>query len=129
MSAERDFGGNEQDPSFLFDSQRVAELEAIGGDPFFLSEEDEDDDSDLSSREDEDEDVLDAMAGLSSQDQIMFMSAAAETSERFATDGLGPSSSRRQTDNFENQKKSDAADETWEWDGTVDEDAHLDLDF
>ena len=128
FGAEKNDGGNEN-PPFMFDEQKIAEIEAMGGDPFFLSDEDEDDDSDAASGEDETENALDGMSGLSSHDQMIFMTASAEASKRFATDGLGPSSSRRQTDDFEKQKESDSADETWEWDGVINEDAHLDLDF
>ncbi|VEU37357.1 unnamed protein product [Pseudo-nitzschia multistriata] len=45
----------------------------------------------------------------------------AKASSRSATDGLGPTPSQRST--VSNNNDSD-----WEWDGTVDEDAHLGLD-
>lgn len=124
------FAGGYDEPPLGFDAQRIAELEAMGGDPFFLSAEDDEDNSGFADKDAEGVRTADdVMVNLSAQDQILFMSAAAESASRFATDGLGPSSSRRRLDDPENRRKEDAADEPFEWDGVVDEDAHLDMDF
>jgi hypothetical protein len=102
---------------------RAVELEAMGGDPFFLSDNDDDDDDDEKSKELDD--ATASFPSLSSE----FMKVAATISpkspvHRFITDGLGPSPKNRpsapQTE-FSN-------DVAWEWDGVVDEDAHLDID-
>ena len=91
---------------------RMAEIEALGGDPFFLMDEEN-----VDSEED------------SSQDQVIpspsFMSNLAnltgdpveEEEKRYSTDGKGPTP--------KSPKKTVSA---VEWDGTVDEDAHLGFD-
>jgi hypothetical protein len=44
-----------------------------------------------------------------------------ETNKRFVTDGQGPTPRK-------DEKKFDDTDSEWEWDGTVDEDAHMGWD-
>ena len=48
----------------------------------------------------------------------------AKASSRSVTDGKGPSPKL----NIPEKSPSDVNDSNWEWDGTVDEDAHLGLD-
>jgi hypothetical protein len=96
---------------------RAAELEAMGGDPFFLTDdEDENDFEQMQNEEDE------PAPSLSSE----FMMAAAMMTptspvNRFVTDGLGPTPRKK-------EEKVKRLDDGFEWDGTVDEDAHLGLD-
>lgn len=103
---------------------RLAELEAMGGDPFFLGDDpDVDDDTKkLPSLEEENEDSSTVLCAE-------FMVAAATLSAkspvtRFVTDGLGPSpKSPPPPSGAEDEKLDD-----WVWDGIVNEDAHLDLE-
>jgi hypothetical protein len=84
---------------------RMMELEAMGGDPFFMTGGDDDDAPDIAEFM-----AKVAMAGSDDTQNVV--------EKRFATDGLGPSPKF---------KEPLVVDEPgWEWDGTVDENAHLD---
>jgi len=87
--------------------QEMERIEAMGGDPFFLTQETWIEDPFV---QDEMEHVAPSMD---------FMAASAESvTVRFATDGKGPA-----------PKSSAPKPDTWQgWDGTIDEDAHLGLD-
>lgn len=103
--------------------ERAAELEVIGGDPFFLGVDDEDETiENEAANTSQDDNEIDQIPVLSAE----FMMAAAFLSsnspaDRFVTDGLGPSPKSQPP------KTEDKTDD-WEWDGTVDENAHLDLE-
>lgn len=116
---------DQKDSSFL--DARMSEIEAMGGDPFFLSDV-EDLGIDSATSEDDDDDAV----SLSAADQLLLMSTAASAPDalvkRYATDGLGPSSPRNSVPYFGEEKpKKESA--VFQWDGIVDEEAHLDLDF
>lgn len=95
---------------------RFNEIEAMGGDPFFLDEEDESDERNEKAEEN-DTSMLLQNSHLSS----LIAKASSVSSSRSATDGLGPTPMQSK-----NTSKND--DENWEWDGSVDEDAHLGFD-
>mmetsp|Transcript_6883 Transcript_6883/g.16880 ORF Transcript_6883/g.16880 Transcript_6883/m.16880 type:complete len:173 (+) Transcript_6883:104-622(+) len=88
---------------------RLAEIEAMGGDPFFL---DDDHVSDVEIIEKETTSMREKL------DPNMYSAQANKSS---ATDGNGPTP--RQSKNIVEKSDSD-----WEWDGIVDEDAHLGLE-
>lgn len=80
-------------------------------DPFFMDEDGEDDNQQVKMPEDQSTPIIQGNALLSS--------LIATSSSRAVTDGKGPSQSG-------DDKSSETEDPNWEWDGTVDEDAHLD---
>jgi hypothetical protein len=82
----------------------LEEVEAMGGDPFFLDVP-ENEEIAKETTESNKRLLVDCMSSLDS---------------RRVTDGQGP------TPQIRNEKVSE--DDNWEWDGTVDEDAHLDLE-
>ena len=87
---------------------RLAEVEAMGGDPFFLT--DEDDELEESNEKDEPFSMnLETPMGVGPD-------PTAEE-ERYATDGKGPTP--------QEVPKKEVMEGDWEWDGTVDEDAHM----
>jgi hypothetical protein len=94
---------------------RMMEIEELGGDPFFMSEDDDD------PKSSDDEDVDDLLVSSEIMAKIA-MAGGGPTSilnvveERYATDGLGPSPIEREPE---------VKDPGWEWDGTVDENAHM----
>jgi len=90
---------------------RLAEIEAMGGDPFFMDEDGEDNNQQVKMPEDQSTPILPGNALLSS--------LIATASTRTVTDGKGPSQTG-------DEKSFEIEDPNWEWDGTVDEDAHLD---
>ena len=90
-----------------YEEQRQ-EIEAMGGDPFFLS-----DGEDAGAQDETFMTNLETPMGAGNP-------VAAGQEERYATDGKGPTP--------RDPRKVEAVDEEWEWDGIVDEDAHL-LDF
>ncbi|KAL3915001.1 MAG: hypothetical protein SGILL_005849 [Bacillariaceae sp.] len=110
---------------------RFAELEAMGGDPFFLSEDDEEEEKEsISEMKDSPQDDKEDDAEPTALSAGFMMSSAALSTEspatRFVTDGLGPSpKTGPPKPTVESEKKED---DVWEWDGIVNEDAHLDLD-
>lgn len=85
---------------------RYAEIEAMGGDPFFLT-----DDEMEQSNEDMDEPF-----SINLETPMRGPDPTAEE-ERYATDGKGPTPPKL--------PKKKVVEEDWEWDGTVDEDAHM----
>jgi hypothetical protein len=104
---------------------RAAELEAMGGDPFFLMEDDDDNDDEKETGNDGTDDP--SSPALTAE----FLMAAASLSTdspvaRFVTDGLGPSPKMKPASATADPEKRE--DDDWEWDGTINEDAHLDLD-
>ena len=103
---------------------KMVEIEAMGGDPFFMIDDDEDDGDETRDGEDEEDQIAsDIMAKMALVGgSVGGVAAILNTvpAERRATDGLGPSPQ------FRSPKV--VQDENWEWDGFVDEDAHLDFD-
>eukprot|EP00591_Stephanopyxis_turris_P005413 CAMPEP_0195525714 /NCGR_PEP_ID=MMETSP0794_2-20130614/26299_1 /TAXON_ID=515487 /ORGANISM="Stephanopyxis turris, Strain CCMP 815" /LENGTH=113 /DNA_ID=CAMNT_0040656227 /DNA_START=447 /DNA_END=788 /DNA_ORIENTATION=+ len=97
----------------VFDD-RTAEIEAMGGDPAFLMDDDEDD-IDMGMDED-DEPSLASFAGFSEgvMSAIGIDDADADAVEWKATDGKGPAQLKTQEISVE------------EWDGTEIEDAYFD---
>lgn len=90
---------------------RREEIEAMGGDPFFLS----DDDEDVVIKDEKDEPFSSNMeTPMSGPDPTM-------EEDRFATDGKGPTPR-------DPPPKTEVVNEDWEWDGAIDEDAHM-MDF
>jgi hypothetical protein len=85
------------------EADRLEEIEAMGGDPFFLDLPEEEDISKETAKSKESMPV----------DSISLLSG------RYVTDGQGP------TPQIEDEKVS--RDDNLEWDGTVDENAHFDL--
>jgi hypothetical protein len=90
-------------------SDRMAELEAMGGDPFFLSDGDDDDDQQSSTDTDNDLAMMSSAAGVPN--------AVDTLEDRYVTDGKGP---------MPNTRKEEPRGDGWEWDGIVDENAHMD---
>mmetsp|Transcript_26433 Transcript_26433/g.72692 ORF Transcript_26433/g.72692 Transcript_26433/m.72692 type:complete len:158 (-) Transcript_26433:5504-5977(-) len=112
------FFSNDAKHSFVEEEKyddRFAEIEAMGGDPFFMDEDHESDERSVKT-EDHDATVLDQNSHLSS-----LIAKASATTSRSATDGLGPTPRQKES-------ASNDDDKSWEWDGNVDEDAHLGLD-
>ena len=117
-------------PASSMDMTRAA-LEDMGGDPFFLDSVDDDTRSDFNDDNDGDDGTSDSSSVLS---QMAFASGS-----DVVADILGRANrlkDGKQSNNDENIPSSkcrndnnddDERDENWEWDGIVDEDAHLDL--
>jgi hypothetical protein len=108
-----------------FESQ-LEEIEAMGGDPFFFTSTNADTDSAQSDATDssvEDEQLVQS-SFLSSSflNTIHPMDAVSLVEKRYSTDGKGPTPSKQ------SQDKKTVEELALEWDGTVDEDAHLGLD-
>jgi len=96
---------------------RFSEIEAMGGDPFFMDEE-----------EKSEEQVSDERVKMAeSQDAATLLENShlgallAKAGARSATDGKGPTPKESNTVAIKEEPD-------WEWDGTVDEDAHLGFD-
>ena len=91
----------------------------MGGDPFFFTPPQEGDDDQTLDYQDEFVDATSLLSPsfLSAVDTVEAISAV---EERYATDGKGPTPSKKTS------KFTDSL--AFEWDGTVDEDAHLGLD-
>lgn len=100
-----------------FDS-RMEEIEAMGGDPFFMIPGD-DKQEDSSTEEDSNISMMASIPFSSALGSILDEATGDDDDEepRFATDGKGPTPSRK----VEPQRVNPAD----LWDGTVDEDAHL----
>jgi hypothetical protein len=95
-------------------SDRMAELEAMGGDPFFLSDGD-DDDQQSSTGKDNDIEAPSSTLMSSAAGGVPNVVDALE--DRYVTDGKGP---------MPNTRKEEPRGDGWEWDGIVDENAHMD---
>jgi hypothetical protein len=99
-------------------SDRMSEIDAMGGDPFFLS----DDDKNGDAAAEEDDEILEppssrlASMGMFAGDGVASVLDTLE--ERYVTDGKGPMPKEP-----ESQQQRD---DDWEWDGVVIEDAHMD---
>lgn len=87
---------------------RLAEIEAMGGDPFFL----EDDDQETVQ--------MDEKRSPVPPQKLDVNEVLDQARKNTATNGMGPSKKVDKT--AVKQNESD-----WEWDGIVDEDAHLDF--
>jgi len=87
---------------------KFAEIEAMGGDPFFLDDENNDD---------EESEVK--MAEKKSLVVPDFGSFLTDVNKSSFPDGKGPKPRQE-------EKKSDNTGKKWEWDGIVDENAHMD---
>ncbi|KAI2495504.1 hypothetical protein MHU86_19000 [Fragilaria crotonensis] len=116
--------GDTKDPSNSFTdgspySRELEEIEEMGGDPFFFTPPQEGDDDQTLDDQDEFVDATSVLSPsfLSAVDTVEAISAV---EERYATDGKGPTPSKKAS------KFTDSL--AFEWDGTVDEDAHLGLD-
>ena len=108
-----------------------AALEDMGGDPFFLDSSDDDTRSDFNDDNDGDDgtsdpsSVLSQMAFASGSDvvaDILGRASRLKDGKQSNNDEKIPSSKYRNDNNDDDER-----DENWEWDGIVDEDAHLDL--
>lgn len=104
-------------------SGSLEEIEAMGGDPFFLLDEENDKTRKGEAGGDGDDDDMDAAA--SSFASLAMAVGGGITGvldsieERYSTDGKGPTPKQIM------EEEEDDSD--WEWDGTVNEDAHMDL--
>jgi hypothetical protein len=85
-------------------------------DPFFLTE----DENEAIQQVNTVKGSSDEKACITNLDISSLQIASPDVVPRFVTDGHGPSPKSKA-----NEKSSD---DVWEWDGSVDEDAHLDLD-
>jgi hypothetical protein len=103
-------GGHSYVEESSFDD-RASEIEAMGGDPFFLTGDGEEDMTDET-----EQDMSLPPAFLSNPAAPCFDEPTGEE-ERYATDGKGPT-----------PKKASIEKSFLDWDGTVDENAHLGLD-
>jgi hypothetical protein len=104
---------------------RAAELEAMGGDPFFLSDESNNDDDTIDTPSQEDGEI--SLSDISPE----FIIAAAAVSpngpiNRFMIEGLEPIPRILPPTHGSGTKNDDEGD--WEWDGVIDENAFMDLD-
>jgi hypothetical protein len=99
-------------------ADRSAELESLGGDPFFLD--DYDDNNESGSVEDDDEEMAvpsSLLAGMAMASDGGVMDVIGEVEKKWsATAGLGPAP----------RPPPPPRPDDWEWDGIVDENAHLD---
>mmetsp|Transcript_10658 Transcript_10658/g.15492 ORF Transcript_10658/g.15492 Transcript_10658/m.15492 type:complete len:166 (-) Transcript_10658:1091-1588(-) len=97
--------------------RRREEIEAMGGDSFFFSEEHDDVSSETDVSNDDDSHM--PSMSLLSNAAALDVASGGDAVERFATDGLGPA-----------PKQKESTNSYWDglWDGTVDEEAHLGLD-
>jgi hypothetical protein len=91
-----------------------AEIEAMGGDPFFIPVDEEESQVKMSERKP-------GMAQGITPEKLDFGASLEKADKRFVTDGMGPTPVRE-------KNVSDRADPDWEWDGIVDDEAHLGLD-
>jgi hypothetical protein len=94
-------------------------------DPFFLSDDDDNENDAIQKMvTTKDSLTIDGNSSSGISDLLASIAMMPETSlvSRFVTDGQGPTP--RSRDNINVKPTSDK----WEWDGTVDDDAHLDLD-
>jgi hypothetical protein len=93
---------------------RISEIEAMGGDPFFLA----DDEADDMYEEVEQDSLLSSafLTNIAAASERLGNRTGEEERERYATDGQGPTPKPSREISVE------------EWDGTVDEQAHLGLD-
>ena len=99
-------------------SRELEEIEEMGGDPFFFTPPQEGDE--YQSVDHQDEFVNMAVLSPSFLSSVDTVEAVSGVEERYATDGKGPTPSKKAN------KYTDSL--AFEWDGTVDEDAHLGLD-
>ena len=103
-------GFHTYDEGMIYDD-REAEIEAMGGDPFFLDDDEEDDAIDNDSKDGPSDSLL-AAAGISSS----ILSKASKISGDIS-----------QVDSEDNDEAtSDGSDDKWVWDGEVDEDVYFD---
>mmetsp|Transcript_4838 Transcript_4838/g.6855 ORF Transcript_4838/g.6855 Transcript_4838/m.6855 type:complete len:197 (+) Transcript_4838:261-851(+) len=109
----------------------IAEIEAMGGDPFFMDFGDDDDEEDKDNTSDPDgtegddipaSSILSDLAGMGAG----VMDVIGNVEERYSTDGKGPTPKSQQRD-FSPQFSA-VEDNDWEWDGSVNEEAHFDFD-
>jgi hypothetical protein len=99
-------------------ADRQAELESMGGDPFFL---DDYDDSDESGSEEDDAEEMavpsSLLGGMAMASDGGTMDVIGQVEKKWsATDGKGPAP----------RPPPPPRPDDWEWDGIVDENAHLD---
>ena len=101
-------------------ADRSAELEALGGDPFFLDDDsviDVDAGDESGSEEDEEMAMPSSLlAGMAMASGGGVMDVIGKQEKRYATDGKGPIP----------KPPPPPRPDDWEWDGIVDENAHLD---
>ena len=116
-------------PSFSSSmDMKWAELESMGGDPFFL----DDDDSDATEAFDDNEDeiitnpssILSQMAFASGSDAVS--SILGRKSERMENKQEGSTLPNKNFRNDNDEEEENDGD-NWEWDGIVDEEAHMDI--
>lgn len=105
-------GGHSYVEESLFD-ERASEIEAMGGDPFFLTG---DEGEDMTEEVEQDMSLPSAFFSNNPPAPAR-LDEPTEEEGRYATDGKGPT-----------PKKASREKSYLEWDGTVDENAHLGLD-
>ena len=102
--------------------RELDEIEEMGGDPFFFTagaeEEDAHQDDVQGNDDDNDAESLLSSSFLSVVNGVTSISDIVE--ERYATDGKGPTPSKKPSVTMDLSN--------FEWDGTVDDEAHFDLD-
>ena len=121
-------------------ADREAEIEAMGGDPFFLMDDDDDNEQEedsLSNSNSQEDDNGNAIPSTLLSSMAMMSgssgggggggggggaSAILQKNQRFATDGMGPTPKEE----TQQDQEDDDDDDDWEWDGTVDETAYFD---
>jgi hypothetical protein len=91
---------------------RMSEIEAMGGDPFFITDDEEDDANEVVEQDTSPSSAF--LTNLAATTESMVNPTGER--ERYATDGKGPTPKASREISLE------------EWDGTVDENAHLGLD-
>ena len=105
-------------------SRELEEIEEMGGDAFFFTptprEDDDDDRQESNGEDDADEFVGTTLLSPSFLSVVDTVESVSAVEERYATDGKGPTPSKKPN------KVTDGL--AFEWDGTVDEEAHFGLD-
>ena len=97
------------------DESLLQEIEAMGGDPFFL-----DATETTTIHPNSEHDLIPSTKASTSS-----YTSSLESKRRYATDGQGPSPKILSVKKI---PVDDGSQQTWEWDGVVDEEAHLNLD-
>lgn len=106
-------------------ARRIAEIEEMGGDPFFFTMDDDDEEETQEEEEEEEQAVMPSMSFMA-QVGVANAVVGGTPAQRCATDGLGPTP--KNTPDVAAATAAEKKEEGWEWDGSVDEDAHLGLD-
>ncbi|KAG7339276.1 hypothetical protein IV203_024001 [Nitzschia inconspicua] len=107
---------------------RAADLEAMGGDPFFLEDEEETNEENAMEQGNPSQRDAENEASILSAEFVMAAATLSAKSpvNRFVTDGLGPCP--KSPPQGSPAEASDEGNGDWEWDGVVDDNAHMDID-